>query len=50
MIRCFSKYQSLFETIIGEQFTFASREDAIEAAYDKMRLIAKKIIIKMEQS
>lgn len=45
-----TKYQSLFETIIGEQFTFASREDAIEAAYDKMRPIAKKIIIKMEQS
>jgi threonine dehydrogenase-like Zn-dependent dehydrogenase len=44
-----AKYQPLFETIIGDQFPFASREDAIEAAYDKMRPIAKKIIIKMEQ-
>lgn len=44
------KHQPLFETIIGEQFPFVSREDAIEALYDKMRPIAKKIIIKMEQS
>ena len=35
------KHQPLFETIIGEQFPFVSREDAIKALHDKMRPIAK---------
>jgi len=45
-----SAHTDVFNSIIGPRFSFEARRDAIEAACDKMRPIANKIIMKMEQS
>ena len=45
-----TQHHALFENIVGDVFTYSNRDEAIAASRDKMKPVAKKIIIKMEQS